>query len=88
MYIQALCYGVRSCRSYVIFHSFTGGGGGGGKTAIQEYFELFDFSEKSAMEHFNVIFEKDSSKESSEKTYNEHQNLHLSTDSIFMVSDS
>ena len=40
------------------------------------------------MEHFNVIFEKDSSKESSEKTYNEYQNLHLSTDSIFMVSDS
>ena len=27
------------------------------------------------MEHFNVIFEKDSSKESSEKTYIEYQNF-------------
>ena len=72
-----MCYGVRSCRSYVIFHSFTGrgGGGGGGKTAIQEYFELFDFSEKCAMEHLSVIFEKGSSKVSSKKTYNEYQNF-------------
>ena len=35
--------------------------GSGRKTAIQEYFELFDFSE-SAMEIFNVIFEKGSSR--------------------------
>ena len=65
-----MCYGVQSCRSYVIFHSFTGGGG---ETAIQEYFELFDFSEKCAMEHLSVIFEKGSSKVSSKKTYNEYQ---------------
>ena len=66
-----MCCGVRSCRSYVLFHSFTGGGGG--KTAIQEYFELFDFSEKCAMEHLSVIFEKGSSKVSSKKKYNEYQ---------------
>ena len=36
---------------------------------MQEYFELFDFSEKSAMEHLNVIFEKGSSKVSSKKTF-------------------
>ena len=47
----------------------------GGKTAIQEYFELFDFSEKCAMEHLSVIFEKGSSKVSSKKTYNEYQNF-------------
>ena len=40
---------------------------------MQEYFELFDFTEKCAMEHLNVIFEKGSSKVSSKKTYNEYQ---------------
>ena len=33
----ALCYGVGSCRSYMIFNSFNGGGGGGGVKTTNEY---------------------------------------------------
>ena len=55
---------------------------------MQEYFELFDFTEKCAMEHLNVIFEKGSSKCPLRKHTMNTKILHLSTDSIFMVSDS
>ena len=46
-----------------------------GKRPLRGTLNFSIFQKNSAMEIFNVIFEKGSSKESSKKTYNEYQNF-------------